>query len=202
MNDLAQGEPPSDPYRLFTRWYEEAGACEHIMYAGAVCLSTVDAEGRPEGRIVLMHAFDASGFVFFTDARSGKGRALAHLPEAALTFYWGPLERQVRVQGRVAQVAGEAADGFFRRRPRRSQATAWASAQSRPLKSRAALERRVEGVDAEFEGQGEIPRPPYWKAYRVCPRRIEFWTAGARRLHDRVLYAKAGDGWDVTRLFP
>ena len=202
MNELAQDEPPSDPYRLFAQWYEEVRACEHIRYAGAMGLSTVDARGQPEGRIVLMHAFDASGFVFFTDARSRKGRALAQLPKAALTFYWGPLERQVRVQGRVEQVAGEVADEFFKRRPRRSQGTAWASAQSRPLESRAALDRRMEKIDARFEGRSEIPRPPHWRAYRVCPRRIEFWTAGARRLHDRVLYTKEGGEWTVTRLFP
>ena len=202
MNDLAQGELPADPHALFARWYEEASACEQIMYAGATCLSTVDLEGWPDGRIVLLHAVDASGFVFFTDARSRKGRALAQRPEAALTLYWGPLERQVRVQGRVEHVSEETADAFFERRPRRSQGTAWASAQSRPLESRAALDRRMEEVDARFEERSEIPRPPYWRAYRVCPRRIEFWAAGARRLHDRVLYAKAGDGWTVTRLFP
>ena len=135
--------------------------------------------------------------------RSAKGKALATVPEAALTFYWGPLERQVRVQGSVRRGSEEAADHFFSERPRRSQITAWASAQSEPLPDPVTLDMRMRQLGAKHEGRPGIPRPPYWQVYRVRPRSIEFWQAAARRLHDRVRYMRGPEEtWQRERLYP
>lgn len=201
--DLSDSETlPEDPYRLFTAWYEEATACASIMYARAMCLSTIGRDGFPEGRIVLMHDAGPAGFTFFTDRRSRKGQALADTPRAALTFYWGPLERQVRVQGSVESATAEEADAFFAERPRRSKITAWASAQSEPVASRNDLEAEMKTVEERFAETDDIPRPPHWQAYRVVPRTIEFWHARARRLHDRIEYSVAEEGWTMRRLAP
>ncbi len=146
---------------------------------------------------------DAEGFVFFTDERSPTGRSLEHLPQAALTFYWGPLDRQVRIRGAVENAGDEVSDRCFSFRPRPSQVTAWASHQSRLLDSRAALEGRYEAAAEKLAGDETVPRPPYWQAYRLRPRTIEFWQARARRLHDRRLYTRADDGtWEACRLEP
>jgi pyridoxamine 5'-phosphate oxidase len=201
---------PPAPYALFETWHRAAEEHEHIRYAGAMCLSTVAADGGPDGRIVLLHAADAGcGFAFFTDVRSTKGRALADDPRVALTFYWGPLERQVRVQGRAALSSEAEADRFFEKRPRRSRLTAWASEQSRPLSedvtAAAALEEQMAALRERFAGRASIPRPPHWKAYRVRPRRVAFWEAKAQRLHTRVEYARDADaasGWTKRRLAP
>lgn len=199
---------PAAPHPLFEQWHRDAMECEHIQYAGAMCLSTIAPDGFPEGRIVLLHDVDPESFAFFTDVRSPKGQALARNPRVALTFYWGPLERQVRVRGRASLASRTEADRFFEERPRRSRLTAWASAQSRPLQDETSLERRVEALRERFANRASIPRPPYWKAYRVRPRRIEFWEARARRLHERVRYVRdASDsadssGWTVRRLSP
>lgn len=193
---------PDDPYRLFAPWHAEAEACDAIMYASAMCLSTVDSEGWPDGRIVLMHDIGPSGVAFFTDRRSEKGHALDAVPRAALTFYWGPLEKQVRMRGAVHTTSAEEADAFFAERPRRSKITAWASAQSTEVASRDALETAMDEVERRFADRDTIPRPPYWQAYRVTPDRIEFWQARARRLHDRILYTPDGDGWTRRRLAP
>lgn len=193
---------PDDPYRLFETWYAEAEACETIMYASAMCLSTVDGDGSPDGRIVLMHDVRSSGVAFFTDRRSKKGRALDAVPRAALTFYWGPLEKQVRMRGDVHEATSEEADAFFAERPRRSKITAWASTQSTDVASRDVLDTAMEDVERRFAGKAPIPRPPYWRAYWVVPNAIEFWHARARRLHDRILYTPEADGWTRQRLAP
>ncbi|PSQ99188.1 MAG: pyridoxamine 5'-phosphate oxidase [Bacteroidetes bacterium QS_9_68_14] len=200
---------PPGPYPLFEKWHRAAEAQAGIPYAGAMTLSTVSADGFPEGRVVLLHAAEAGrGFAFLTDARSRKGRALAKVPRAALTFYWGPLERQVRVQGRVACASSATADRFFARRPRRSRAVAWAATQSRPLPSGPAtdaLKERVAALDERFSERATIPRPPYWQAYWVRPRCVAFWEAKARRLHTRVRYdrdEKSSAGWRVCRPAP
>lgn len=194
--------PPSDPFVLFAEWYDAAEACETIQYAEAMCLSTVAPDGWPEGRIVLLHDVGPAGFAFFTDRRSDKGQSLKQTPRAALTFYWGPLERQVRVRGCVERETDAEADAFFEERPRRSKGTAWASPQSRPI-TQPELERRMQEVDDQYEEQDAIPRPPYWQAYRVRPRMVEFWEARARRLHERVRYTRAdGEDWTAQRLAP
>lgn len=193
---------PATPYPLFDTWYAEADACDAIPYASALCLSTVDDAGRPDGRIVLMHDIGPAGVAFFTDRRSPKGRALKATPHAALTVYWGPLERQVRMRGAVRAASPEEGDAFFAERPRRSQVTAWASAQSSEVASRAALDDAMEDAERRFADREPIPRPPYWQAYRLQPEGIEFWHARARRLHDRILYTRNGDGWTRQRLAP
>jgi pyridoxamine 5'-phosphate oxidase len=209
MTPLEEAPLPPGPLPLFETWHAAAAAHEGIQYAGAACLSTVSADGFPEGRIVLLHAVGSDGFAFFTDVRSAKGRALARTPRAALTFYWGPLERQVRVQGRVALAAKAEADRFFAERPRRSRLTAWASAQSRSLAGgREPLAQRMEALQERFAQHETIPRPSYWRAYRVQPRRVEFWEARAKRLHARVRYERddAGESgkpqWTIRRLAP
>lgn len=197
---------PASPFDLFNGWFREAEAHANIRYPGAMCLSTVSAEGWPEGRIVLVHRLsgdnEVSEFRFATDRRSAKAQALAAHPRAALTWTWEPLERQVRVQGRVVPVPDAEADTLFDERPRRSKATPWASVQSQPLPDRANLLRRMEAIDARFADADTIPRPPDWVAYRVVPRRVEFWEARARRLHERILYTATGNGWAITRLDP
>lgn len=186
----------------FAAWYAEAASHDGIRYPGAMCLSTVSPDGFPEGRIVLLHDASPEGFAFFTDRRSSKGQALAQTPRAALTFYWGPLERQVRVQGVVTRGTDAEADAFFEKRPRRSKGTAWAAPQSQPI-TQAALNRRMQAIDEKYAEYETIPRPPYWQVYRVRPRRIEFWEARARRLHERLRYTRDGEGgWTCQRLAP
>lgn len=195
-------DPPADPLEVFDRWHGAADACETIKYAHAMCLSTVE-DGLPEARTVLMMLRDEAGFVFFTDADSPKGRHLDRSPPVALTFYWGPLDRQVRIRGTVEKASDEVSDRCFSSRPRPSQITAWASRQSRPQESRADLERRYEHYRKKFEGDETVPRPPHWQAYRVLPRAIELWQARAKRLHDRLHYARTdGGAWEIRRLDP
>lgn len=191
MDALTLDTAPPDPLDLFAAWHADASAHPHIMYAPAACLSTIDPAGYPDGRIVIVHAFDADGFAFMTDRRSTKGVSLAQHPRAALTFYWGPLERQVRIQGDVEIAPDDEANQFFAERPQRSRVTAWTSVQSRTLGSRATLNARIAEQDRTFEHVDDIPRPPYWQSYRVRPHTIEFWVARARRLHDRIRYTRA-----------
>lgn len=202
MNLSARDILPSDPYRLFMKWLDEAVACDPILYARAMCLSTVSVDGAPEGRIVMLHDVNPSGFAFFTDRRSKTGQALARHPRAALIFYWGPLERQVRVQGTAEVASKREADAFFAERPRRSKGTAWASTQSEPVACRADLEAALEAADTRFAEKDEIPRPPSWQAYRLVPHTIEFWQARSRRLHDRIEYRPKGNEWTTRRLAP
>ena len=190
---------PTDPMVLFSTLY--AHAAETLREPDAMVLSTVDADGRPSGRYVLLKKADACGFVFFTNLGSRKARALAANPVAALTFYWPP-ERQVRVEGRVEPVGGDEADAYFATRPREFQIGAWASAQSDALESRAALDARVGEAAAKFPGAAPVTRPPFWSGYRVVPDRIEFWTRDPHRLHDRVLYERHNGAWRQSFLFP
>jgi pyridoxamine 5'-phosphate oxidase len=167
-----------------------------------MCLSTVSKAGLPDGRIVLMHDVNATGIAFFTDRRSPKGRALAAVPRAALTFYWGPLERQVRLRGAVHEAPSDEADTFFAERPRRSKITAWACEQSAVTADRDALEAQMEAAERRFADAATVPRPPYWQAYRLTPRVVEFWHARSRRLHDRIVYTSEGADWSRRRLAP
>lgn len=200
---LRLADLPEDPLELFAAWYRRAVAVAHLRYPNAMCLSTASPDGRPEGRFVIVHAWGEDGFLFLTDARSAKGRALAHLPYASLAVYWGaPLELQVRVEGGVEVAPEEDADRVFAQRPRRSQATPWASRQSE-VTTLEALEASLAEVDRRFAGRDPLPRPPHWRAYRLLPETMEFWAARPRRLHDRFRYRRlAGGGWERVRLAP
>jgi pyridoxamine 5'-phosphate oxidase len=164
-------------------------------------LSTADADGRPSGRYVLLKGVDAGGFVFYTNLGSRKAQALAANPHAALTFYWPPLEKQVRVEGDVERVSDADADAYFATRPRESQIGAWASTQSTALDSRASLEERVRSIQDRFDGAA-VPRPSFWSGFRVVARSIEFWTRDPARLHERVIFQRRNGGWERSLLFP
>ena len=191
-----------DPIEQFGRWFADAVAAPEIVYAEAVCLSTLGPGGTPEGRMVLLKGFDERGFVFYTNLESGKGRSLAAHPKAGMTFYWQPLGRQVRIRGAVEPVSPAEADAYFASRPRGSRIGAWASDQSRDLAGRAALEDRLQAVEQRFAGD-DVPRPPHWSGFRIVPEAIEFWQEGRFRLHDRFVYQIDGTGaWALRRLYP
>ncbi len=189
-----------DPIALFAEWYGEAANCG-LKEPTAVTLATADGRGRPTARMVLLKGHDARGFVFYTNTESRKGDALLQNPVAALCFYWPSLGRQVRIEGAVEPVAPEEADVYFASRDRQVRIGAWASAQSRPLEGRFDLEKAVARFAAKY-AIGEVPRPPYWSGYRISPDRIEFWSQGAFRLHDRRVFTREDDGWTTMRLFP
>jgi len=196
---MSDGQKDRDPILEFQDLFARASTREPD--ATAVALATADATGAASVRMVLLKAVDASGFVFFTNYESRKARELDVNPRAALCFYWPAIGVQVRVEGGVERVAAAESEAYFATRPRESQLGAWASRQSRPLASAEALREELARTSARFEGQ-PVPRPPVWGGFRVRPQRIEFWHAGEHRLHDRVLYTRAGEGWTVERLFP
>ena len=190
----------AEPFGVFAEWFKAAEAAEPND-PNAMALATVDADGMPNVRTVLLKGYDEGGFVFYTNYESAKGRELLATQKAALNFLWKSLGRQVRVRGDIATVSPAEADAYFYSRPRGSRIGAWASQQSRPLESRFALEKAVAAYTARF-AIGEIPRPGYWSGFRLTPREIEFWSAGTFRLHDRVVFRRAGEGWEKTRLYP
>jgi pyridoxamine 5'-phosphate oxidase len=192
--------PSDDPIAIFTGLFEQARKCG-LEEPEAMVLSTVDGNGRPSSRYVLLKELDARGFVFYTNLESRKARALAANPYAALCFYWPPLDKQVRIEGDVEQVSDADADAYFATRPRESQLGAWASKQSAALESRASLEQQVEAERARFEGRA-VSRPPFWSGYRVVPNAIEFWTRHAARLHERARFTRENGRWVRTLLYP
>lgn len=194
---------PADPIAHFAALLDEARHVDRARLAEptAMTLATVDDAGRPSARIVLLKDLDARGFVFYTNYESRKGRELLAHPWAALCFHWQPMERQVRVEGRVERVTDAEADAYFASRARMSRIGAWASRQSATLESDAELQQRVRDVEARFVG-GDVPRPPNWSGFRVVPQRIEFWHGRPYRLHERLLYERDDTGWRVRRLFP
>jgi pyridoxamine 5'-phosphate oxidase len=189
-----------DPIAIFAELFEQATR-SGLQEPEAMVLSTVDGDGRPSSRYVLLKEVDARGFIFYTNLESRKARALAANPYAALCFYWPPLDKQVRIEGDVERVPDEDADAYFATRPRESQLGAWASKQSAALDSRASLEQQVEAARARFEGRA-VSRPPFWSGYRVVPIAIEFWTRHAARLHDRTRFTRENGRWVQTLLYP
>ena len=191
---------PDDPFERFREVFEEAVATG-IRDPNAMIVSSVDGEGRPSSRAILLKEFDARGFVFYTNLESRKGREILANPHVCLNFFWRETGKQVRIQGRAEQVDDEEADAYFATRARTSQLGAWASKQSRPLSGRSHLMARVAKYEAKFL-TGRVPRPPHWSGFRVVPSRFEFWVAGAFRLHDRTVFEPSDGGWTTHRLYP
>jgi pyridoxamine 5'-phosphate oxidase len=191
-----------EPFRLFAAWLEDANTAEP-RDPNAMTLATVDAEGLPDARMVLLKGVDETGFVFYTNMESQKGRELAANPAAALVFHWKSSNRQVRVRGAVESVSDQEADAYFASRAKQAQIGAWASKQSAPLESRLAFEKQVALYAAKY-AIGAVPRPPHWSGYRIVPRRIEFWQERPFRLHDRIEFTRPapGEAWRKTRLYP
>jgi len=191
-----------EPFALFRQWLAEAERTEPSD-PDAMALATVDAGGMPNVRMVLLKGVDERGFAFYTNCGSAKGVELDANPEAALVLYWKSLGRQIRIRGLIEPVSDAEADAYFATRHRESRIGAWASDQSRPLASRAALEEAVQRYMKEFAG-ADVPRPDYWHGYRVQPLEIEFWQHGAFRLHDRIVFRRDSleGGWTKTRLYP
>jgi len=205
VRQVASAEPPAllseaDPFALFDEWFKDALQKEPND-ANAMALATSDADGLPDVRMVLLKDVDPSGFVFYTNLESAKGRELAANPQAALLFHWKSLRRQVRVRGAVSPTTPEEADAYFATRARPAQLGAWASEQSRTLPDRLALEKRIAEVGLRY-GLGKVPRPPHWSGFRVAPQSIEFWRDRPFRLHERLVFERIEGGWTTRRLFP
>lgn len=198
---LSRSELPDEPIQLFRRWFEDARVSE-ISEPNAMTLSTSTADGRPSSRIVLLKDVDERGFVFYTNLESRKAREILDNPRVALTFWWPPFHRQVRVEGDVESVSGEVADAYFSTRTRGSQLGAWASPQSEEIPDRETLKARYAEVEERF-ADDDVPRPPHWSGSRVVPDAVEFWQGRPNRLHDRFLYRRSEDGgWEIARLSP
>jgi pyridoxamine 5'-phosphate oxidase len=204
-----QASPPADdaalfatqdPIALFGEWLGLAKERE-INDANAMALATADDSGMPDVRMVLLKDVSPAGFTFYTNTTSTKGRQLQANPQAALCFHWKSLRRQVRVRGTIAEVSAEEADAYFQSRARDSRIGAWASDQSAPMDGRFVLEKAIAREAARF-GLGPVPRPPHWTGYCLTPERIEFWRDRPFRLHDRLVFSRAGGGWATQRLFP
>jgi pyridoxamine 5'-phosphate oxidase len=191
-----------EPMRLFAEWLTDATASEP-RDPTAMTVATVDTDGMPNARMVLLKGADERGFVFYTNVDSQKGQELDAAAKAALVFHWKSLNRQIRVRGTVERVTAEEADAYFASRPKQAQIGAWASKQSRPLESRLAFEKAI-AVNAAKYALGTVPRPPNWTGYRIIPSAIEFWHDRPFRLHDRIVFKRASpaDAWSKTRLYP
>ena len=197
---LVESSVSPSPILQFQTWLQDAIAAE-VLEPNAMTLATV-CDGQPSARIVLLKEFDERGFVFYTNFQSRKGQELEQTPAAALVFWWGPLERQVRIKGRVSRVSEAEADAYFQSRPKGSQLGAWASHQSQILEGREGLEQRLHDLEQDFQDR-PVPRPDFWGGYRVEPQTIEFWQGRPNRLHDRLCYRHiSASHWKIERLSP
>jgi pyridoxamine 5'-phosphate oxidase len=199
MPPLHRSDLAADPFEQFADWYERAA--NEVPLVDAMALATVDADGAPDARMVLLKGFGPDGFRFFTNLGSAKGRQLEANPRAALILYWRELDRQVRIRGSVSKLPASDDDAYFATRPPDARIGAWASPQSEPIPDRQALDSRVADAAERFAGD-EVPRPESWGGYLVRPERVEFWQGQAARLHDRFAYTRDGDGWAIQRLAP
>lgn len=190
----------TNPIQLFETWYAEARKTEPND-SNAMTLATADVGGQPSARMVLLKGHGPDGFIFYTNQESRKALDIAQNPKAAILFHWKSLRRQIRIEGILSNVTGEAADKYFATRSRDSQLGAWASDQSRPLDSRETFENRFAEMSARFNGK-DIPRPPYWSGYCLTPNHFEFWQDRAHRLHERRVFTRGADGWTEAMLYP
>jgi pyridoxamine 5'-phosphate oxidase len=200
LHGLDLSDIDSNPLTQFSQWFEEARQAE-VPEPNAMHLTTVSAQGQPSGRIVLLKGLDETGFVFYTNYESHKGKNLAENPLASLTFFWAELERQVRIEGKVEKVSEEESTAYFHSRPHASQLGAWASPQSQTIESREVLENNFKELEEKYE-EGKVPKPAHWGGFRLIPEQIEFWQGRPSRLHDRILYQKEGGDWMINRLAP
>jgi len=200
LRELDERQVSSDPFAQFATWMNEAIEAE-ANEPTAMTLSTVDAGNRPSSRVVLLKGFDTSGFVFFTNYESRKGRAISENANVALNFFWPELERQINISGSTTRVSAAESEEYFRSRPLASRIGAWASQQSAKLASRGELEQRVAEIAAKY-ADGDVPLPPFWGGFRVLPVRVEFWQGRRSRLHDRICFERRGDVWEIERLSP
>jgi len=199
MPALHRSSLADDPIEQFGAWYQQAAAEASLV--DAMALATVDADGAPDARMVLLKGFGPDGFRFFTNLGSAKAGQLEATPSAALILYWRELDRQVRIRGGVEKLPAADDDAYFSSRSRDARIGAWASPQSQPIADRGTLDARVMEAGERFGGD-DIPRPEFWGGFLVRPERIEFWQGQAARLHDRFVYTRAGDGWEIQRLAP
>lgn len=200
LSGLDKTDVLPDPIAQFRQWFD-AALSARVPEPNAMHVSTVTAQGRPDGRIVLLKDVSDTGFTFYTNYESRKGKELTDHPFATLTFFYPELERQIRIEGRVEKVSAAESDAYFNSRPRGSQIGAWVSHQSTVIDNRDVLEARQRELEAQFVGQ-PVPRPPYWGGFRVVPDVLEFWQGRPSRLHDRIRYRKDGDNWLIERLSP
>lgn len=201
VEKLDEADLAADPVAQFTAWLAEA-AERGVYEPNAMVLATIDPDGAPSIRTVLLRSVDERGFAFYTDYSSRKGRALLEHPAVAVVFPWYTLHRQVKIFGHAHPVEVADSDAYFANRPRGAQVAAWSSDQSQPIASRDALEQRVHDVEAQFVDAPEVPRPQRWGGFRIVPDRVEFWQGRTSRLHDRLLFHRVGEGWRVERLQP
>lgn len=197
---LLEATVAASPFEQFQRWLGEALAEKGLIEPNAMTVATVNAEGRPSARIVLLRGFDERGAVFFTNYESRKGRDIGAVSHAAALFYWDRLERELRIEGEIEQLDAADSDAYFARRPRGHRISAWASPQSRPVSGRAELEEAVAATEQRFPD--DVPRPPHWGGYRIVPRVFEFWQGRRNRVHDRIVYTLDEDIWTIARLAP
>jgi pyridoxamine 5'-phosphate oxidase len=200
-SELTENVLPEAPMELFHTWFLEAEKMEQEIEVNAMTLSTVQPDGFPKGRIVLLKEYTPDGFVFYTNYESEKGRSMQANNKVCLSFFWPNSERQVLIIGNAEKVAPEVSDAYFASRPRGSQLGAWASAQSTEISGRQFIDDKLAALELEFEGK-EIPRPPHWGGFLVTPVSMEFWQGRANRLHDRIRYTRSGEGWVRGRLSP
>jgi pyridoxamine 5'-phosphate oxidase len=198
---LHEDNVSADPFHQFGQWFQEAIAL-NIDLANAMVVATADANGQPAARYVLLKEYSSAGFVFYTNSLSQKGQQLAGNPQAALLFYWKEMHRQIRIEGRVVQIADSRSDEYFASRPRGSQISAWVAPQSSIVPSHAWMQDRVNALSSQYE-DSTVPRPPDWTGYQVIPHWFEFWQGQENRLHDRLAYLQNASGdWVITRLAP
>lgn len=201
VEKLEEADLAADPINQFTAWLAEA-AERDVYEPNAMVLATIDPDGAPSIRTVLLRAVDERGFAFYTDYSSRKGRALLQNPAVAAVFPWYTLHRQVKIFGQAHPVGQHDSDAYFSARPRGAQIAAWSSDQSQPIASRAALEQKVVDAQARFADRDEVPRPERWGGFRIEPHRIEFWQGRTSRLHDRLVFTRSGEQWSLERLQP